>query len=102
MWDDLRCTFDVRYRSCYASQIVGFIRFVVFVGVEFDEVRVAVIVVTIVMMMTTKKMLMMMKEKYWLKLPLSSLIYYYCFLRAKLVKDFWINFKKEEYILKTF
>ena len=41
--DDLRHTSDIRYCSCCNSRVVGFVHFVVFVGVEFDEVRVVVV-----------------------------------------------------------
>ena len=39
----LRRTFDIGYRGCYSSQTVGFVRFVVFVDDELDEVGVVVV-----------------------------------------------------------
>ena len=34
---------DVRYCSCCSGQVAGFVYFMVFVGVKFDEVRVIVV-----------------------------------------------------------
>ena len=41
--NDLRHISDVRCRSCCSGPVAGFVYFVVFVGVEFDEVRVVVV-----------------------------------------------------------